>query len=84
MGETQTEVGKILGLGHMGDHWDGKGPLKDRLEDEIADTIAAQQFVIEKNGLDFRRIKRRAKQKCQKFNRWHENIQAGRDPNDDG
>ena len=82
--ETLVEIGKIEGLGSMGQHWDGKGSLRVRLEEEIADTIAAQNFVIAKNKLNRKKIKARAKEKLRKFNRWHRNIQKGRSPTDDG
>lgn len=84
MAETQVEIGKIIGAQTLGDHWDKKGKLKKRLQDEIADTLAAQQFVAEKCGLSLKQIQRRAAVKLEKFHRWHNNIQAGRDPNDDG
>lgn len=83
-GETLQEIGKIIGTVSLGDHWDGKGKLKTRLEDEIADTLAAQMFVAKHNGLDTQRIDKRSLKKLEKFERWHRNIQAGRDPNDDG
>lgn len=84
MAETQVEIGKIVGAQTLGDHWDKKGKLKNRLEDEIADTMAAQIFVIEKNNLNLKKIQRRADAKLKKFHKWHDNIQAGRDPNDNG
>lgn len=84
MAETQVEIGKIIGAQTLGEHWDKKGKLKKRLEDEIADTLAAQQFVADKNNLSLKKIQRRAAIKLKKFHKWHDNIQAGRDPNDDG
>ena len=83
MGETAQIVGKIQGLGHMGRHWDGK-LLQEELEDEIADTKAAQDFFIKVNGLRKKRINKRVKQKVATFERWHKNIQEGRLPTDDG
>lgn len=84
MAETQVEIGKIVGAQTMEDHWDGKGKLRRRLEDEIADTLAAQTFVVQKNRLNMKRIEKRTASKLKKFHKWHNNIQAGRDPNDDG
>ena len=84
MAETQVEIGKIIGAQTLDDHWDQKGKLKTRLEEEIADTMAAQAFVIAKNRLSMKRIEKRSKEKLKKFKRWHRNIQAGRDPNDSG
>lgn len=83
-GETLQELGKIIGANSMGEHWDGKGDLRTRLENEIADTQAAQIFVIQENGLRIDRIQKRAESKLAKFYKWHYNIQNGRDPNDDG
>lgn len=84
MAETQVEIGKIIGAQTLGDHWDERGKLRTRLEHEIADTLAAQQFVAEKNGLNLKAIQKRAAKKLDKFHKWHDNIQAGRDPNDNG
>lgn len=80
--EAGVEIGKIYGAGHDGKHWDGKGKLKKRLEDEMADQIAAISWFCHKNGYEIDQD--RVNKKFQKFERWHENIQAGRDPNDDG
>lgn len=83
-GETLQEIGKVIGVASLGPHWDGEGDLKTRLEDEIADTQAAQLFVMKHNGFDQQRMLRRTAKKLAKFERWHQNIQAGRDPNDNG
>lgn len=83
-GETLQEVGKIIGAASLGEHWDGKGDLKDRLEDELADLQAAILFVRKHNNLNYRKIEKRIIKKFDKFERWHFNIQAGRDPNDNG
>ena len=83
VGEALQIVGKIMGLGRFGKHWDGKN-LRRELEDEMADVLAAANFVIERNGLDRDRIDKRVKKKIERFNRWHFNVQAGRDPNDNG
>jgi NTP pyrophosphatase (non-canonical NTP hydrolase) len=84
MGETGQIVGKIMGLGHMGEHWDGKEELRIRLQNELADLMAAVLFVNEKNYLDAKAIRKRTEMKLKRFNRWHANVQAGRDPNDNG
>lgn len=84
-GEMLQEIGKGMGLGSLNiPHWDGKGTIKDRLEEELADQQAAQIFVIQMNQLNGKRIQKRAFKKLAKFYRWHNNIQSGRDPNDDG
>lgn len=83
MGEVQQVVGKIMGLGHAGDHWDGTN-LKDRLEEELADNMAAICFVAAANDLDLDKILARSVAKQDTYGRWHINVLAGRDPYDDG
>ena len=83
-GEANQVIGKIQGMGYLGEHWDGKGGLERRLEDEFADVIAAIAYISQKNGLDLDRMQARTDKKLRKFFRWHDNIQAGRQPNDDG
>lgn len=82
-GEANQIIGKIMGLGHMGKHWDGKN-LKVHLEDELADLTAAILFVRKHNNLNYRKIEKRIQKKFDRFERWHFNVQEGRDPNDDG
>lgn len=83
-GEALKEIGKIQGIGHMGNHWDGKGELKTRLENELADVWASIDYLTQENGLDKERMKKRSKAKMKKFMTWHTNIRAGRSPNDNG
>lgn len=70
LGEVSQVAGKILGLGHMGDHWDGSN-LKVRLEEEMGDLWAAMVFFAIKNDLDIAAVKSRARDKNALFNRWH-------------
>lgn len=51
-------------------HDDGKGSMKKRLEEEIADVIAAANFVRNKNNLDSDFIIKRAKEKLEMFEYW--------------
>lgn len=83
-GEVIQAGGKILGLGSMGSHWDGDGPLDALLENEIGDFFAAAEFFTKHNGLSRHAIRSRAAEKLETFERWHRNIQEGRDPYDDG
>lgn len=83
MGELNQAIGKLMGYGRFGIHWDGK-PLKQSILEEMADVEATLEFFRTRNKLDKKFIKKRAKEKLKKFNRWHKNIQGGRDPNDDG
>lgn len=82
-GELGQVAGKVIGLGHMGDHWDGTN-LEDRLVEEAADVQAAILFFCRHSNLDHQAILTRTAKKLALFERWHSNIQAGRDPNDDG
>lgn len=79
-GEAGQVIGKIMQVGNMRDHWDGKGLLKERLEDELADQMAAISFFAMENGLDMDRMGDRTTRKFLQFSGWHDNIQAGRDP----
>lgn len=68
-GEVIQVAGK-LGPFPQGDHPDGAGPLKERLEDELADLTAASRYVIETNGLDAVRMEARARAKLKRFQDW--------------
>lgn len=68
-GELQQELGKFLTYG-MGEHPDGKGPLDKRIEDEMADVLAAAELVKIKHKLDGGRINARAQQKLELFLKW--------------
>lgn len=82
-GEVLQVIGKLMGFGKFGIHWDGK-PVKGSLEDEIADLLAAVDFAISKNKLSRKKIEARRREKLKKFQFWHKNIQSGRDPRDGG
>lgn len=83
MGELQQVIGKIEGFGGFGVHWDGQN-LGESLQDELADVLAAVEFVICKNidHLERQRITRRKWVKFERFRQWHENIQNGRPANE--
>lgn len=68
-GELQQDLGKFLTYG-MGEHPDGKGPLKERIENEIADVLAAAEIVRMKHQLDGGRINKRAADKIALFLEW--------------
>jgi hypothetical protein len=51
-------------------HWEGSD-LRERLQEELGDLIAACFFVMEANGLDEEAIRARHYQKLQLFHRWH-------------
>lgn len=70
-GELITVLAKAEMLGSLGEHWDGKGPLKNRLEDEIADVLASILFCVNTNDLDVHRIVDRLREKHHLFNYWN-------------
>ena len=57
-------------------HWDGSN-LKERLEDEIADVMAASSIVTANLHLDQERMIERSKQKIALFTYWQG---GGKDP----
>lgn len=71
-GELIQVAGKKLACPDSDEHWDGAGLLSTRLEDEIADVMAACQFVIETHMLDGRhKISERKTRKLMLFREWH-------------
>lgn len=85
-GEVLQIVGKRLAYFTTNRHPDGGPPLTQRLEREVADTYAALDFVVEKNGLDSGAIHKRRCQKLVQFQKWdeepdnhHHGIDAVRD-----
>lgn len=69
LGELQQVVGKLLAY-PAGEHPDGKGPLHERLVDEIADVHAALVFAQEKLELPVSKIRERAEKKLHLFHFW--------------
>lgn len=69
-GELIEVLGKVDAYG-LAVHPDGKGDLKTRLEDEIADVQAACKFVAKTHGLDVDRIEKRIEFKIARYKRWH-------------
>lgn len=72
-GEVAQVVGKIIGAGGATIHFDGTS-WRTRLEDEIADLMAACHFVIERNQLDATRITERTAKKLALFQQWHSKL----------
>ena len=68
-GELVTELGKAAAF-PVGEHPDGKGDIKTRIEDEIADVLASTRYVAEEAGLDSARIMERALIKYAKYKKW--------------
>lgn len=69
-GEVTQTVGKLLAY-PRGDHPDGGPSLVERIQNEIADVLAAADFVIYANGLDNTVIHARYARKLAIFGRWH-------------
>ena len=69
-GEVQQVCGKLLGTGGDPKHWDGSD-LRDRLEEEIGDLIAACMFVQDKNKLSPEKVGKRIREKIALFDKWH-------------
>lgn len=70
-GELIQAAGKRLAYYTTDTHPDGGPPLTKRLEEEIADVIAACNLVIKLNNLDERAVHSRALQKLDLFLKWH-------------
>lgn len=75
--KLQEECGELVGIAAKklayfwtDKHPDGAGSMKLRLEDEIADVIAASALVIDNFSLDGARIQARAEKKLALFKQW--------------
>jgi NTP pyrophosphatase (non-canonical NTP hydrolase) len=68
--ELQVVAAKKLAYYTTDVHPDGAGSLKGRLEDEIADVIAACGLVVDLHGLDVDRIAERSDVKEATFKAW--------------
>lgn len=72
LGEVAQVAGKLIATDGHDVHWEGTN-LRERMQEEIADLIAACTFVIEKNGLDSKFIADRVAHKLDLFQHWHAN-----------
>lgn len=76
--ELITVLAKADAFGSLGEHWDGGGNLQKRLQDEIADVLAALIFTTNTIGLNHAEISKRVGEKLRKFDYWenggHEKI----------
>jgi NTP pyrophosphatase (non-canonical NTP hydrolase) len=70
-GEVIQVAGKLMGARGSIAHFDGSN-LKERLEDEIGDALAACRFVVKRCGLDLARVMSRCETKLALFEHWHE------------
>jgi len=70
-GELSQIAAKKIAFPGTDEHPDKKGSMKKRLEEEIADVIAACCFVADANGLDPEVIINRTERKINRFKKWH-------------
>lgn len=68
-GELLQVVGKAIAF-PVGNHPDGKGNVRKRFIEEIADVYAALDYFCEANNIEFRLTKGRRKHKLDKFKKW--------------
>lgn len=69
-GELIQIAAKKMATMESDEHWDSKGSMKKRLEEEIADVSAATAFVAIKFDLDLEYIYNRIDEKILKFQKW--------------
>lgn len=75
-GEVIQVAAKKIAFMHTDDHPDGAGSIKARMEDELADLLAAVLFVTESFALDESRMSERAEKKYELFTTWHKNQKS--------
>lgn len=69
-GELLQVLGKIMQYPNTDEHPDGKGSLRIRLQEEMADVYAALEFVALKMKLDHNQIDSRKHEKLTLFWKW--------------
>jgi NTP pyrophosphatase (non-canonical NTP hydrolase) len=69
-GELIQICSKKMARMNTDEHWDKAGKLSERLENEIADVIAAASIVVENFNLDADGIQNRAFEKMDKLRGW--------------
>ena len=78
--EETAEVVQVCSklLATYGDvmHWDGSN-LRDRLEEELGDALAAIDFVLMLCPLDAQRVMERRASKLKLFQQWHREQRSG-------
>ncbi len=72
-GELTQIAAKKIAYPDTDSHPDGNGSMKLRLEDEIADVLAAIALVCDIHGLDADRMLARSEKKRELFREWHAN-----------
>lgn len=69
-GEVQQIAGKLMQVGGDSDHW-SESDLRQRMQDELGDLMAAVSIFVETSGLDKQAIWSRANEKHDLFEKWH-------------
>jgi NTP pyrophosphatase (non-canonical NTP hydrolase) len=72
-GELTQIAAKKIAYPDTDAHPDGEGSMKERLEDEVADVMAAIAFVAEKFKLDEGRMFARGDAKRKLYQQWDDN-----------
>lgn len=70
LGELGQIAAKKIAYMDTDEHPDGLGSMKTRMEDEMADVIAAIEFVVQKFDLSHHNIRNRTKVKYERFLKW--------------
>ena len=74
-GELQQIAGKKMTCPNADLHYDGKS-LKDRMEKEMGDVLAAIELVIVTHSLNATNIRGRMANKLRLFEKWHSDPNA--------
>ncbi len=69
-GELSQIAAKKLAFPETDIHPDGSGSMKSRMEEEVADVLAAIYFVKDRHKLDAVKIDERVKRKINLFVKW--------------
>lgn len=69
-GELTQIAAKKLTFPDTDEHPDGQGSMHVRMEEEIADVLAAIYHVVAEYGLDTKFIDQRRKRKLELFRKW--------------
>lgn len=73
-GELGQVIGKLMAFPGGWHPDENDENLVTRLEKEIADVMAACQYIVRANGLDISFITGRAESKYRRFRRWHQEL----------
>ncbi len=69
-GELIQIASKKMARMDSDEHWDNAGSIRERMEDEIGDVMAAIRIVATNFGLDTARIMKRRREKEKLFLEW--------------